>query len=172
MDARKGLSGALIAVFLVISIFSAAAAQDDTSGAASSSPAGSAQGNFGLGVIFGEPTGLTGKIWTTENTGFDLGAAWSFSGDGHFHIYGDYLFHNFGLFDVSKGSLPVYIGIGGRMMFRENADDKIGVRFPIGLEYFFEDWPVAVFGEIVPILDLAPETKGDVSGGIGVRFYF
>jgi hypothetical protein len=171
MNMRKVLSSALIAVFCVISMAAAVAAQDDTAGAARPATTFN-HGNFGIGVIFGEPTGLTAKYWTTENTGFDLGAAWSWSGNGHFHIYGDYLFHNFGIFDVSKGTLPVYIGLGARMLFRDDQDDKIGVRLPIGLEYYFADWPIAVFGEVVPILDLAPETKGDISGGIGVRFYF
>ncbi len=169
MNSRKRFSGALVAVFCMISMFSAAVAQDDTSGAKTSS---FEHGNFGVGVIFGEPTGLSAKMWTTKSTAFDIGVAWSFSGAGHFHIHGDYLFHNFGLFDVSKGSLPVYIGIGGRMLFRDNADDKIGVRFPIGIEYYFDDWPVAVFGEVVPILDLSPSTEGDINGGLGVRFYF
>ena len=172
MKIRKAFAAALIAVFCVISMASAVAAQDDAAGATAKTPSSFDHGNFGIGVIFGEPTGLTAKIWTTENTAFDLGAAWSWSGNGHFHIYGDYLFHNFGIFDVSKGTLPVYIGLGARILFRENQDDKIGVRLPIGIEYFFEDWPVAVFGEVVPILDLAPETTGDISGGIGVRFYF
>lgn len=170
MKVRKGFSGALIAVFCLISMFSAAAAQDDTSAAKSSTSFD--HGNIGVGVIFGEPTGLSGKMWTTDKTAFDLGLAWSFSDNGNFHIHGDYLFHNFGLFDVSKGSLPIYIGIGVRMKFRDNADDKIGVRFPIGIEYFFEDWPIAVFGEVVPILDLAPSTEGDINGGLGIRFYF
>ncbi|HER43429.1 MAG TPA: hypothetical protein ENO08_03110 [Candidatus Eisenbacteria bacterium] len=123
-------------------------------------------------MIVGEPTGLSAKMWTTESTGFDLGLAWSWSGDGHFHIHADYLFHNFGLFDVSKGMLPFYVGIGGRMLFRDDDDDNIGVRIPVGIEYYFEGAPVAVFGEVVPILDLAPSTDFELNGGLGVRFYF
>jgi len=128
-------------------------------------------GKIGLGVIFGEPTGLSGKIWTTSRTAFDFGAAWSFQGDGHFHLHADYLFHNFDYFDVDKGALPFYIGIGGRVRFQDG-DDRFGVRFVVGIEYFFEDWPMAAFVEVVPILDLAPETEGDINGGLGIRFYF
>ncbi len=171
MIMRKAFPAALIAVFCVISMVTAAAAQEDTAGSTRSSSSND-HGNFGIGVILGEPTGLSAKMWTSENTAFDLGVAWSFSGNGHFHIHGDYLFHNFGLFDVSKGSLPLYFGIGARMLFRDNADDKIGVRIPIGLEYFFDGVPLAVFGEVVPILDLAPSTEFDINGGLGIRFYF
>ncbi len=166
---RKVVPAALIALLCVFSMAAAVSAQDDTAGA--TKPASSFEhGKFGIGVIFGEPSGLSAKMWTTNTTGFDLGLAWSFSGDGNFHIHGDYLFHNFGVFDVSKGSLPVYIGIGGRILFQDNT--KVGIRLPIGLEYYFADWPLAVFGEIVPILDLAPDTEFDINGGIGLRFYF
>ena len=171
MIIRKGLPAALIVVFCVISMFSAVAAQEDTAGATKVSTSFE-HGNFGIGVILGEPTGLSAKMWTSETTAFDLGVAWSFSGDGNFHIHGDYLFHRFGIFDVSKGALPLYFGIGARMLFRDNADDKIGIRFPIGIEYYFDDLPIAVFVEIVPILDLTPDSDFDINGGIGGRFYF
>jgi hypothetical protein len=111
-------------------------------------------------------------MWTTASTGFDIGVAWSFQGDGHLHVHADYLFHRFDVFDVSSGSLPLYFGIGGRILIRDNADDRIGVRVPVGVEYYFEGAPVAVFGELVPILDLAPSTDFDINGGLGVRFYF
>jgi hypothetical protein len=172
MKAWKGFSAVLIAVFCVATMATAVASQEDTAGAKTSSSTSFEHGNLGLGVIFGEPTGLSAKYWTTESTAIDVGVAWSFSGDGQFHIFGDYLFHHFGLFDVSKGALPVYIGLGGRILFREDKKDIIGVRLPIGIEYYFEDWPLAVYGEVVPILDLTPDTDGDISGGIGVRFYF
>jgi hypothetical protein len=121
----------IIALACVSILFSAVSAQEDPAG----TPAGGYDhGRMAAGVIFGEPTGLSGKMWTTDNTGFDVGVAWSWSGNGHFHIHGDYLFHRFGIFDVSSGALPVYIGIGGRILFRDEADDKIGVRFSIGLE--------------------------------------
>jgi hypothetical protein len=36
----------------------------------------------------------------------------------------------------------------------------------------FADAPVDIFLELVPILDLAPETDFDLGGGIGARFWF
>ena len=171
MIIRKVLPAALIAVFCVISMVSAVAAQDDTAGATKTSSSFK-HGNVGIGVILGEPTGLSAKLWTSANTAFDLGLAWSFSGNGNFHIHGDYLFHRFGVFNVSKGALPLYFGVGVRMLFRDDADDNIGIRFPIGIEYFFDDLPLAVFVEIVPILDLTPSSDFDINGGLGGRFYF
>ena len=172
MKRAREFVSALVAAFCVLSMIPvAAAAQDDAAGSTRST-GGFEHGNFGIGVVFGEPTGLSGKMWTTQNTAFDIGLAWSFADNGNLHIFADYLFHNFSLFNVSKGTLPVYVGIGGRLMFRDNQDDKFGVRFPVGVEYYFDGWPIAVFGEVVPILDLAPSTTGDIGGGVGVRFYF
>ncbi len=38
------------------------------------------QKDFGLGIILGEPTGVSGKLWTSSENAFDFAAAWSFSG--------------------------------------------------------------------------------------------
>jgi hypothetical protein len=128
-------------------------------------------GDMEVGLILGEPTGLSGKLWATGNTAFDLGVAWSFGDGGHFHIHGDYLFHNFDFFDVNTGSLPIYFGIGGRIRLQDE-DSRVGLRIAIGLEYIMESAPVGFFFEVVPIVDFAPETEADVNGGIGVRYIF
>ena len=38
-------------------------------------------GDFGLGVILGEPTGLSAKVFQGNNRAFALGAAWSFGNE-------------------------------------------------------------------------------------------
>ena len=135
-------------------------------------------GTWELGVILGEPTGLSAKYWLSPNTAFDLGAAWSFGDDGHFHLHGDYLYHNFDIFKVDSGSLPLYFGIGGRVRFDEDNNEhdndgtRVGLRLVLGLEYIVEQYPMSVFFEIAPIVDLAPETEGSMNGGLGIRYVF
>ncbi len=129
-----------------------------------------AQGQFGLGIVVGEPTGVSAKYWTNGTNAFDFGAAWSFKGDGNVLLQADYVWHTFNLIPVQEGRLPFYFGIGGRVIFSHNP--LIGARIPIGLDYIFASAPVDIFAEIVPILDLAPETNFNVGGGIGVRFWF
>src|SRR5699024_5244994 len=91
----------------------------------------------GIGFMVGEPTGLSLKSWTSSKNAFDVGLAWSLSSDA-FHIHADYLWHNFNLFnDVQSGSLPLYYGIGGRVIFDDN-DAKIGARVPVGLRDLFD----------------------------------
>jgi len=126
--------------------------------------------NFGLGIILGEPTGVSAKLWTGGDNAFDFAAAWSFKGDGHLLLQADYVWHIFNLIPISSGKLPFYVGVGGRVVLAD--DPLIGVRVPLGLDYMFADAPVDIFVELVPILDLAPETDFDFGGGIGARYWF
>lgn len=124
---------------------------------------------LGAGFIVGEPTGISLKYWNNDNNAFDAGLSWSVTNE-FLHIHADYLMHNYGLFDIEKGSLPLYYGIGGRILFADDPD--IGARIPVGLNYLMEDDPIGFFIEIVPTLDLLPDVEFEVSGGIGARYYF
>jgi hypothetical protein len=125
---------------------------------------------FGMGLILGEPTGLSAKLWTSSDNAFDFAAAWSFKGDGNLLLQADYVWHFFNLMPVPSGKLPLYIGIGGRVILAD--DPRFGVRIPIGIDYLFAKAPIDVFLELVPIIDLAPETDFGVGGGIGIRYWF
>ena len=147
----------VIAVIVVMLASSAWAADDRT---------------FGIGVIAGEPTGITGKYMLNPNNAIDAGVGWKTSGDNEFHIYADYLFHIHDLIKVSRGALPVYVGGGLRWVDRDKKDNEFGIRLPVGLEYLFEQVPLGAFAEVVPVLNLTPDTDFDLEGGIGIRFYF
>lgn len=125
---------------------------------------------LGIGVILGEPTGISLKLWSSSTTAIDAAAAWSFKKEGKLHLHMDYLFHNFKLFKVRHGKLPLYFGIGGRVKFEE--ETRVGVRFPVGVCYILRDTPIDIFFEIVPLLDLAPETDFNFNASIGVRYFF
>ena len=128
--------------------------------------------NLGLGVILGEPTGVTGKYILNDESAIDAGAGWETSGDDRIHVYADYLFHINDLFDVGTGSLPLFFGAGVRFISIEDDDDELGIRLPVGLEYVFPKLPIRIFGELVPVLDLTPDTELDLEGGIGIRYFF
>jgi len=127
---------------------------------------------FEAGIIFGEPTGLSLKYWTSEILAVDAGIGWSFDNDTDLHLHGDVLWHNFEWLDVPKGELPIYFGVGARAQFRSHRDDRVGIRIPFGMSYMFEDVPLSAFIEIAPVLDLAPSTHGDFTAGIGLRYRF
>lgn len=125
---------------------------------------------IGLGLIVGEPTGISFKYWTGSTTAVDAALAWSFIDEGAFHIHGDYIFHNFTLITIPEGKLPFYYGIGARI--KTANDTKLGVRVPLGLAYLFNSAPIDIFLEIVPILDLTPKTDFAINAALGARYYF
>ena len=47
---------------------------------------------FGLGVMIGEPTGISGKYWLSPANAIDFAVAWSFANDANFHLHTDYLY--------------------------------------------------------------------------------
>ena len=141
-----------------------------------------AEDGLGIGVIAGEPTGISIKKWLSQDTAIDAAAAWSFTENDSFQFHADYLIHNFGVLktEVAGGRLPVYFGIGGRIKLknhgtnnrRNDNDALLGVRIPLGISYLFAKAPVDIFAEIVPVLDLTPATNFTLNGAIGARFYF
>lgn len=125
---------------------------------------------FGLGVILGEPTGVSLKSWVGSRAAFDVAVAWSFEGEGAIHVHADYLFHNFRLFNIEKGDLVFYYGIGGRIKTVDKT--QVGIRIPLGLSYLFEKEPLEIFFELGPIMNLTPKTLFRMTTGVGVRYYF
>jgi len=125
---------------------------------------------LGIGIVVGEPTGISLKYWTGSTTAIDGAAAWSFNHGGSFYVHADYLWHHFEIIDISEGKMPLYYGIGAKLVL---ADDAIlGVHIPLGISYIFEEAPLDVFLEIRPGINLIPATKFDMGGGIGIRYYF
>jgi hypothetical protein len=125
---------------------------------------------FGLGAIIGEPTGINGKIWSGDYSAVDFAMAWSLDDDDAFNFHAGYLVHDYGVFNVTRGRLPLYYGIGGRVL--NASDTHLGLRGVLGLNYLFARSPVDLFFEIAPVLDIVPETEMDLEGGVGMRFYF
>jgi hypothetical protein len=126
--------------------------------------------SFGAGIILGEPTGISGKYFLSENNAIDVAIAWSFKKVAAFHIHADYLYHDYNFFNVKTGKLPIYFGIGGRIKLEEKS--RLGFRIPVGIAYEFPRAPVDIFVEIVPLLDVVPDTQFDFNGAVGVRYYF
>ncbi len=125
---------------------------------------------LGLGIILGEPTGLSGKAWTSSTNAIDAGLAWSFRGKGFFHVHADYLWHFPDAIRSSERFVP-YAGVGGRFGAAKS-DGIFGIRIVGGLAFWPRGVPLDVFVEFAPILDLIPATEMRANGGIGARFYF
>ena len=124
------------------------------------------------GLIAGEPTGLSFKMWMEGGGALDAAAGWSFGEDGRFYLHADYLLQRMIEDTEIGGTVPLYFGVGGRVLLRDGQESRLGVRIPVGLDYFFDNDRFNVFVELAPIIDLVPETELELSGGIGLRFRF
>lgn len=137
---------------------------------------------FGLGLILGEPTGLSAELLSGGHTAVDFALGLeSLDDDEEFYFHLDYLVMPV---DLSRGgavAVPLYLGIGG-YLFDHGADfdvADIGVRVPFGLALDFRRAPFQVFGELaVRVLlvtfdhDDAGHDRVDLSGALGFRFFF
>lgn len=125
-----------------------------------------AQAQFGLGVVLGEPTGVTARFMSGGNN-FQVHAAWSFFHGDAFRISGDYLRSG----NLSSENFPpFYFGIGARIKFA--SESQVTIRFPLGLNHFFRNDPFEIFGEVVPGLRVIPNTDFDLGLAVGFRYYF
>ena len=149
---------------------------------------------FGLGVMIGAPTGLAGKYFLgSGRTALAFGVG---SYDDHYylddyhenlHLHLDVLWHPAVLARGNGLSLPLYLGVGGRLLehgdYYDTRDDRfydghthLGVRVPFGLAFDFHRTPLDLFFELVPVVDLAADDghrrRVDLTGAIGLRYYF
>jgi hypothetical protein len=130
-------------------------------------------GRLGAGIILGEPIGASLKYWFNDTLAIDGAIGWSSHDDTDLYVHSDVLWHNFDLIPVSRGRMPVYFGVGGLVRFRDNnQDNQVGIRVPVGVSYMFDNAPVDVFVEIGPALDVAPDVQGEITGGVGIRYWF
>ena len=126
-------------------------------------------GNLGAGFVAGDPSGLSGKLWLNDNNALDFIAGFSIQND-WIRLNCDYVWHEFGLIPVSRGQFPLYYGMGMWTSVSNHA--AIGARGVVGLEYLFPSAPLDVFVEIGPGASILPSTNVDLSGGLGMRFFF
>ncbi len=147
---------------------------------------------FGLGLELGEPTGLNGKYFLSTSGALDFGIGEMFSpyyyGQG-FHIYADYLWHPTSLVSAPAFELPFYVGAGLRFWDFDYCyqgvcnygGSAIGIRVPVGIALDFNNVPLDIFVQLVPVVDFLAGNYYDRYGdrahlGIdlsaGIRYWF
>lgn len=113
------------------------------------------------------------KYWFNDTMAIDGALGSSFRDDTALYLHSDVLWHDFNLIPASSGRLPLYFGVGALARFRHgDHDNQVGVRVPLGVSYMFDNAPVDIFAEIAPVLDIAPSVRGEITGGIGIRYWF
>lgn len=129
---------------------------------------------YEAGIMVGVPTGLSGKLNLSRTEAVDAGMGWAFSDDKEFYLHADKLWQRDDVFKPESGRMPLYFGVGGRVKTREGRASKLGVRLPVGVQYYLPqpNPGVTFFAEAAPILDMAPDTSFGLNVAIGVRFLF
>lgn len=131
---------------------------------------------WGAGVIFGDPTGLSGKYQLSPDNAIDAALAWSIASNTKLIMHSTYLFNRNKEITIEEIQLDWYFGLGARISLQErnskNNEFYFGPRAPIGLKYFFHEQSIEVFSEIAIVFDIVPETSADIDFGLGARFYF
>ena len=130
---------------------------------------------FGLGVMLGEPTGFSAKLWTSNSNAFDFGLGWSVIGhdnnsSSRINLHVDYLWHAWNAIN-SNERIPLYFGIGGRYRGGGN-EGSFAVRGVFGIAWMPQQTPIDIFLEVAPSLELSPSTGIAVDAAIGARYYF
>lgn len=137
---------------------------------------------FGMGLILGEPTGLSAKLWTSRDNALDFGLGLGLGGDrikykgnydnsGRIHFHMDYLWHAFNVISSTE-RFPLYYGIGGRFNSGGGYDGSLGVRGVFGIAWFPQSTPIDVFLELVPVFQVTPLTGLGFDAGLGIRYFF
>jgi len=140
-------------------------------------PARADGGPFGLGLILGSPTGISGKLYFNKANAIDFAVGEAFANERGFHVHVDYLWHPVMLTQDEAFYLPLYLGIGGRILDRDThagSDLHVGVRAPLGVLFDFKRVPLDVFLEVALVVDLIKDDSDivDLNAGVGVRYYF
>mgnify|MGYP001195388765 CR=1 FL=1 len=129
-------------------------------------------GNWGVGIQFGDPSGLTLKRYNPGAMSFDALLAWDLD---------DFFFLNVhGLWEKNINASPnfnffygpgAFIGfIERNKRFDDDDEIRLGISGTFGLNYYVDRFEIYL--QLTPRLAVIERTDADIGGGLGVRFYF
>jgi hypothetical protein len=138
--------------------------------------------DFGLGLIIGDPTGVSGKGFLSEEMAIDGAVGFELINGDRIGLHMDVLWH-FPIEQWENAALDLYLGVGptlgfhdrGRGRDRDDDDDDhihIGARGPFGLAVMFNPARFDVFLEVAAKLWLVEDVDFDLDAAIGGRYWF
>jgi hypothetical protein len=132
--------------------------------------------NYGIGGILGSPSGISAHMRLDKERNLAAALAYNFSSYRGLHLHVDYLWDNKYKTTLAGQVWGLYYGLGGRLITINSGKNKghtsFGVRAPGGVFRNFTDPNIMLFGEIVPVLNLSPNTEIHFDAGAGVRILF
>jgi hypothetical protein len=163
-------------VIALLALSAPALADDDDNAGEKGRPA--EKGTLGIGIILGEPTGITAKLYLKDDQAIQAAAGAAFVANG-LQVHGDYVFHPWILQDRDTFVLPVYVGPGVRFVDYSggsmgSSHFATGLRAVGGLLFDFKNVPLDAFVEVAGVLeyDFKNGFGAGINFGAGVRYYF
>lgn len=131
----------------------------------------------GVGLVLGEPTGITGKFYLSRDHALDvtLGrGTYDRARDSDLWLHVVYLWHPSVLHHDVDFDLGWHFGVGGYVSERGAVDGAaIGVRAPVGLDFTLTDIPLQFFVDVSADFELLPNELDLWLGlGLGGRYFF
>lgn len=126
--------------------------------------------DFGLGLMVGEPTGLSAQFALTGADALNGAVGFNILDEGRLYIHLDYIRTLAELASTSSVVIPFYFGIGGFVAADKNA--SVGARVPFGIQFDFTSAPIHIFAEIAFRLRLIEDIKAGAAGALGFRYFF
>lgn len=129
-----------------------------------------------VGVVLGDPTGISGRMSLDSQHSLEGAFAYSSSSYEGLHLRATYLWDRARTFQTAADPLYMYYGLGLRVISisrgKYDGDIAFGPRAPIGVLYNIDNPNLELFAELSLAVDLVPKTDVDIDGGIGVRIRF
>lgn len=125
------------------------------------------QGQFGVGLQIGNPTGLTTKYYARKQAALVLLGSWNLD---KFLLFSSHIVYEH---TIPDSPLLFFIGPGfflGNRDEKSDRDIEIGASSMFGLNFFVEHFEV--FLQVTPDLQVWPQRKAFVGGTVGIRYFF
>jgi hypothetical protein len=140
--------------------------------------------DFGLGLIIGDPTGVSMKGWLSAEMAIDGAVGFELIDGNDLSLHADVLWH-FPIEQWENAALDLYLGVGPMLGLHDRGprhdrhdDDHdhdhihIGARGPFGLAVMFNPARFDVFLEVAAKLWLVDDVRFGLDAAIGGRYWF
>lgn len=139
-------------------------------------------GQFGVGLVFGNTSGLDLEYWTASDQAMTGTIGFN---DGNTEFSAAYLFFFRDAFAqnsnyVEASYFAPYLGFGALIGFGSNNDNfirnssnaAVAIQIPLGIEFLPARQRFSIFVEIAPSLEFTPQGYGFFTADLGAKFYF
>ncbi len=127
---------------------------------------------LGLGLAFGEPTGICFKKWVDDEHAITGTVAYSIISQSYFWSFnGSYTLNKFKTIGY-KNKVGFQYGIGFRVSTRDNLRTLLGLRSSASVVWYPNFLPIDFYFEFAPVLFVYPYPGLGLDAGAGIRYYF